>query len=793
MAVKSDAVWAIDIGSNSLKALHMSAEGDVVEVIGFDNIQHGKVVTGAGVTDAERDELVALSFRQFIEQNNLGKDTIIVSVPSQNSFARFVNLPPVEEKRIPEIVRFEAVQQIPFDINDVQWDWQLMSEDDSPEKKVGIFAIKNEVVNSSLEHFSRENVQVGYVQMAPMALYNYVLYDRTDLVRSDDEAVVVLNIGADNTDLVVCTTSMVWQRCILIGGNAFTRAIADSFKLNFEKAEKLKRTAPMSKYARQIFQAMRPVFTDLATEIQRSLGFYRTSHPNTKLTRIIAHGGGTKMRGLLKYLQQTVEIPVEMPDSFKRLHISSSVSAPKFHESVSDFGIVYGLGLQGLGLSRIESNLLPRSIARSMAWAGKARYFIAAASLLLLVSVLVFARTLFDKATYSEKGDVRQEITEVLSIANQAKSRVDAEKKAGSGYEQMIAKRFELFKNRGVVPQLVEYIMAALPNEKNSPDQSDLYRAFSDGDVDKVMEFPRNERKQIFITNLDIYFVEDINTMKIESRARDYSASYERSRSLQDYSREGGRRGPAALKRGEPGFFVTIVGYSPFENIHELLDPAGVEDPNKGGFLTRLAHLDTMVDGNSPFEFYKKTDARHFKLETGEVEVREMRGGGDTFSLLKGIGIEEIRYERSNLPGTRIPGAITPGARMPGARIPDAAMPASRIPGMMSSELRATVVLIDPMTKEVISKVAELDEAGNIKLDARGKPVYKINDHWFILNMKFAWKAAPKPAAAVVSGGEPAAGRRPQTSVAPTSRTAAGRPSTEKPARPSRTSKYEDY
>src|SRR4030042_951000 len=98
MAVKSSAVWAVDIGSNSLKALHMSAEGDVVEVVGFDNIQHGKVVTGAGVTDAERDELVALSFRQFIEQNNLGKDIIVVSVQSQNSFARFVNLPPVEEK-----------------------------------------------------------------------------------------------------------------------------------------------------------------------------------------------------------------------------------------------------------------------------------------------------------------------------------------------------------------------------------------------------------------------------------------------------------------------------------------------------------------------------------------------------------------------------------------------------------------------------------------------------------------------------------------------------------------------
>jgi len=175
MASNSGAIWAVDIGNNSLKALCLSDESGTVEVIGFENIQHGKILTGGGVKPAERDELVALSLRQLVNQQNLGKDDIIVSVPSQNSFARFVKLPPVEKKRIPEIVRFEAAQQIPFDINDVQWDWQQMTEDESAETTVGIFAIKNEIVTSSLEDFSRENLQVGYVQMASMALYNYVL------------------------------------------------------------------------------------------------------------------------------------------------------------------------------------------------------------------------------------------------------------------------------------------------------------------------------------------------------------------------------------------------------------------------------------------------------------------------------------------------------------------------------------------------------------------------------------------------------------------------------------------
>ena len=234
MASATGAVWAIDIGNNSLKALHLSIAGGVVEVIGFDNIQHGKIISGSGVKPAERDELVALSLRRFVEQNGVGKDEIIISVPSKNSFARFVTLPPVERRRIPEIVRFEAAQQIPFDIDDVQWDWQMMEESGSPETKVGIFAIRNDVVGVELAPFGGENLQVNYVQMAPMALYNYILYDRPELCRSDKQAVVVLNIGAENTDLVVCTKSTVWQRNIPMGGNAFTRAIADTFKLNFQ-------------------------------------------------------------------------------------------------------------------------------------------------------------------------------------------------------------------------------------------------------------------------------------------------------------------------------------------------------------------------------------------------------------------------------------------------------------------------------------------------------------------------------------------------------------------------------
>jgi type IV pilus assembly protein PilM len=420
MASKSSSVWAIDIGNNSLKALQLSGEGETVEVLGFDSIQHGKILSGTGVKEAERDELIAISLRRLVEQNDLGKEDIIISVASQNSFARFVNLPPVEKKRIPEIVKFEASQQIPFDINDVQWDWQLMNEPGEGEAKVGIFAIKNEIVDSVLDHFHAEGLKVKYVQMAPMALYNYILHDNKDWSDSENHAIVILDVGAENTDLVVCTKSAVWQRCIHKGGNAFTKAIANAFKLSFERAEKLKRTAAMSKYARQTYQAIRPVFSDLASEIQRSLNFFNSSNPDANISKVIAVGGGTKMRGLLKYLRQSLQLPVERPETFHQARLGSGVSAAKFHEIVPDFSVVYSLGLQALGYGKVESKLLPSSLARSMAWAGKAKYFTLAACIFFCVSVLAFARTYFDHVSYEGKAKVRSEIAKDIRDAKNA-------------------------------------------------------------------------------------------------------------------------------------------------------------------------------------------------------------------------------------------------------------------------------------------------------------------------------------------------------------------------------------
>ena len=227
----------------------------------------------------------------------------------QSSFARFIKLPPVEPKKIPEIVRFEAIQQIPFPLDDVEWSYQLFQEPASPDVEVGIFAMRKELVNRHLQFFTGSGLNVDLVQMNPLAVYNAMYHDKR--IKG---TTMIVDLGAENTDLIIAEGETIWLRSIPIGGNNFTESLVKSFKLKFAKAEELKRNAATSKYGRQILQAMRPVFADLVAEIQRSIGFYASVHRDSRIARVIALGGTFRLPGLQKYLQQNLQLEVARID-----------------------------------------------------------------------------------------------------------------------------------------------------------------------------------------------------------------------------------------------------------------------------------------------------------------------------------------------------------------------------------------------------------------------------------------------------------------------------------------------
>ncbi|MCK4659039.1 MAG: type IV pilus assembly protein PilM [Phycisphaerae bacterium] len=510
-------VWGLDVGKCALKALKIRAGADGnIELLASDYIEHEQMLSEP---DADREALIASALETFLSRNDITDVPVVVGVPGQHTLARFSKLPPVESKKIAEIVRYEAEQQIPFDMDEVIWDYQTFQEKDTPDIEVGIFAMKRDLIRDYLLHYENAGIEPAVVQAAPLALYNAAHFDGL----LDDKTTVLLDIGADNTELIIASPSGLWTRTIPLGGDSFTATLVKSFKLSFGKAENLKRTAATSKYARQIFQTMRPVFADLVQELQRSVGFYTSTHRDAELVKVIGMGSAFKLPGLQKYLQQNLGMDVEHPERFTKLVAAEGAKVGDLRDNLLSFAVAYGLAVQGLRLSKITTNLLPPEIARAVVWRKKRVFFGAAAACLLLTAGAIWARQFSDMrildanqgsavtiSTLQRAGEIIEQGSSVSTAGAQAREYLGAARKLKQTYDKVakqgkeeIEKTAEILAlqdNKSVWFKILNVFHAALPKPQEELAKAkgpEEYRSAIESATDGHLE--RGKRRRIFV------------------------------------------------------------------------------------------------------------------------------------------------------------------------------------------------------------------------------------------------------------------------------------------------------
>jgi type IV pilus assembly protein PilM len=585
------AVWGIDLGQCALKAIRIRAAGDKVEVVDHVYIEHPRILSQP---DADRPALVAEAMKKFTAGHDLSKELLIVSVPGQNTLARFTKLPPVPKKsKIPELVKYEAQQQIPFDMEEVIWDYQIFEDPKGMDTQVGIFAMRRELLRSHLSFLSDLNLEPALVQSSPLALYNALKFDGV----VGAEPLTILDIGAQNTDLIVVDGDSLWTRNIPIGGNNFTDALLKTFKLSFNKAENLKRTAGSSKYARQIFQAMRPVFADLVAEVQRSIGFFTSSRRGVKLDKLVAMGNAFKLPGMVKFVQQNLGMDVIRPTSFNRLAMTETPNAPELIDQLLSYGVAYGLALQGLGKAQITSNLLPPEIAKQVIWRKKTPWFYGAAACLAAAAAMVWAKNLSDNRIVSEAranasqpqfqptfdpADKEQkhpqpnraaieivergpsastplgQAMEVSGAAQHLDGLLSQVQSENDTQLQKVDSLLKLQSQKTVWPRILHMIHAALPKmddefEKAMQDGAPAVRKLIEANPQK---YERGKREKILVDKFEASFSLDV------------FAAYNAAKSTR-VTASGGAANAAAptppVGGPKPGFVITMRGRTPFQ------------------------------------------------------------------------------------------------------------------------------------------------------------------------------------------------------------------------------------
>ncbi len=353
--------WGIELGTSSVKAVKISDDRGSITLEAISIIDLADFGLGAG-TLVEQATTAALN--QLRNSHGIKRgDQVFVSINGQNTLGRIISLPPVDKDQIRETIENEARSQIPIKLDEAVWDYQVIEDDGDDEIKVNLYAAKREAVDEVVSICESAGIAATGIQVAPLGLYNYVKYEFDDDV---SDSCVAIDIGADNTDVVIIDGQKTYVRNLAVAGNDITRALRARFKLSQEDAEKLKKRAAKSKDAAAVFEAMKPPLKEMVGEIYRAVGFYKNQHEDANINQLVLMGNGAKLLNIKKFFEQQLQYTCHKLDTPSRIALSRSVDPSEVQSNIHSLAVAIGLGLQGVEVPGVNYiNLIPAGVLES--------------------------------------------------------------------------------------------------------------------------------------------------------------------------------------------------------------------------------------------------------------------------------------------------------------------------------------------------------------------------------------------------------------------------------------------
>ena len=633
---RSPYAWGIDIGKCGLKALRCQVSPTDPRKLVADAFEYIEYPMMLSQSDADPVELVRAAIEEFLSRHSLEGDRVAVAAPGQSGLAKFIKLPPIEAKKIPDIVKYEANQQIPFPLDQVRWDWQRLAggiEESGfvMDAEVALFAMKREQVNKALAPFVNAGIEVDVLQLQPIALANMAMFDLlppADTIDPDNPpaSIVLVSIGVDSTDVVVTNGLRIWQRSMPIGGSSFTKGLVKEMKYTFQKAEQEKRNAVRAADPRAVFKAMRPVFTEFASELQRSLNYFTGTDKTATIGKVILLGNAAKLRGLSDFVAKQLQLDVQRIEKFNALE-GPAVASNAFRENRFAFSTAYGLALQAAGSSSLRTNLVPTEIVRDRMIAAKKPWAVAAMLGLLAAALINFAGMFLAWQSYAPA-----KYTQAFNAADQAKTRSAA---AVSALEAVKLKQeeaaswqrylVEVQERRFQSLDLLRAVTSLLPRDAEGPVPDDIAA-----------------RREIHVDSLDMQFFPDLTTWftSVQGNWAETQANAERQKPEAAGAGEAANAGDAAAADAAAADAVPA---------DPTADPAaaGAAGPTGPGWVVQITghHFHNQEQGNEGEQFVRSTIVRNLLGEGDQVLVSAGVKSGETVSVADlGIGFPVLVF-----------------------------------------------------------------------------------------------------------------------------------------------------
>jgi len=317
---KSKSVVGLDIGSSAVKAVELKASGKTFKVVAFamepvppDSIVDGAIIDGAAVAEA---------IRRVFENKAFKTKEVAASLSGNAVIVKKISLPVMTEAELAESIYWEAEQYIPFDIQDVNLDYQILDagtgENSKGTMEVLLVAAKKEKIADYTGVISQAGRVPVIVDVDAFALQN--AYE-VNYGLEPDVVVVLLNAGASAININILTGDQsTFTRDISIGGNSYTEAVQKELNLPFDSAEQLKRGLPVDGVSLDdVTPVLHAMTENVLLEIQKTFDFFKATASSDRIDRIVLSGGASRVNGFEQALQERFNTSVEVFDPFKKI------------------------------------------------------------------------------------------------------------------------------------------------------------------------------------------------------------------------------------------------------------------------------------------------------------------------------------------------------------------------------------------------------------------------------------------------------------------------------------------
>jgi type IV pilus assembly protein PilM len=338
---KRGPVVGLDIGSSSVKAVELRPSGAEFELVGFGM---GQVPAGAVEGgEVRQPAAVQQAIRQAIDKGGIHATDAVIGVSGGSVIAKRVTLPKMSETELAESIRWEAEQHIPFDIDDVNLDFQILRSD-GPQLEVMLVAVKKGKVQSYADVVSATGLSVVVVDVDVFALETQHEYN---FPSQPNEVVALVNIGHETTNTNILQGGVnVFARDVFVGGRQYITTLGQRFELSSSDAEALLRGERGAVSWAEVEPVLDLVSQELGQEIQRTLDYFGTTAEHERIQRIFLSGGCALIPGLPEFLAAQWGIEVSPANPFKRIAIGPGVTSDGIHKLAPLAAVATGLAMR---------------------------------------------------------------------------------------------------------------------------------------------------------------------------------------------------------------------------------------------------------------------------------------------------------------------------------------------------------------------------------------------------------------------------------------------------------------